>query len=108
MCEYFAVNPVMGELKEKYPVLLVHWWPGREYKKPDEMPKAFKKAVKRARGAGSNYLSFAATFIPGIGELHAVSRCMCIDVPSRKYGRNRALGLLKQKLLENGYTLVAM
>jgi hypothetical protein len=108
MCEYFAVRPVMGELKEKHPVFIVHWWPGREYKKFDELPKAFRRAVRRARGSDSKYLTFACTFVPGAGELHATSRCMSIDNPSRKYGRNRALGLLRQRLLENGYTLVAM
>lgn len=106
MCEYFAVKS--EEPEEKYQVFLVHWWPGREYKKPDELPRAFRRAVKRARGAGSNYLTFACAFIPGVGELHATSRCMDIDVPNRRYGRNRALGLLKQKLLGNGYTLVAI
>ena len=96
--EYVVVNE-KGNVVGK--VFLAYWWPGRKYKQEESLPPEMRRAIKRADKAGSKYLGFAAADCPGIGEFSAVSRCMRIDKPSRSYGRDRAIGLLQQKIGEH-------
>jgi len=87
-------------------VFLVYWWEGREYGDFDSLPDRFKSLVRRAKRSGSKYLVYASTHIPGEGEVYGYARCMGMDNPVRSYGRNRAIGRLRQKALKHGYTIV--
>lgn len=100
---YSAVNTSSGERQQ---IFLVYWWPGREYKKLEELPYEFHKMIRHASELESNYLVFSCVDIPDYGRVYGISQCMKIDKPRRKYGRDRALGLLRQELLRVGYEVV--
>lgn len=87
-------------------VYLVYWWPDKQYEDYESLPAKFKSLVRRCRGSGSRYLVYANAFIPGVGEVYGYSRCMDIDNPEKDYGRNKAVGWLREKALKHGYAVV--
>lgn len=96
----------------KYPVSFIYWFPGCTHLDEyfDELPEEFKSLVRRSKKSGSKYLVYAYTnvTVPGEGykEVYGYSRCMGIDNPRKKYGRDKALGWLHSKLIPLGYSIV--
>jgi len=87
-------------------VSFIYWWPGRELEYHEELPEKFQSLVRRCERAGTKYLVFAYTYVPGHGVVCGYSRCMDIDNPNKKYGRDKALGWLQKHLLELDYCWV--
>lgn len=110
MSRWIVVKNVVSEVRlPRYDVSLYYWWPGRVFKQPSELPFRFRQLIKAARRSKSKYIVFAsADIVDGLAltPVHGYSRCMSIDVPSKIYGRNRAIGKLLQKLLIIGYTII--
>ena len=84
-------------------VFIVYWWEGREFEDFESLPPKFKSLVRRCIGSSSRYLVYTSVVVPGLGEIYGYSRCMGIDNPSKKYGRDKALGWLTKRLLPYGY-----
>ena len=92
-------------------VSLIMWWPTRDlsdYGDFESLPEKFKSLVRRSIGSKSRYLVYASVTLPDGKEVYGYSRCMDIDNPVRAYGRNRAIGTLRQKLLPLGYTVTVV
>lgn len=68
-----------------------HWWPGREYRGVCPIPPHF---VKQAEKMGSRYLTFAIEDTTR-GPVAGWAFCCPKDVPSRKMGRQIAMGRLR-------------
>ena len=93
---------------KQYPVMVIHWWPDREYQDFDpRWHTPFRVLIHKARRDGSPYLTYAECQTPA-ATFTGDSRCMSIDPPNRKYGYNRAVGLLKQAALRHGYEMQVM
>lgn len=109
----------------RYDVSMFYWRPDREFKDWDALPEEFKRLAKLSKKGGSLYMVYATVEIP---ELEGVeievpdvgvftgpvidghSRCMEIDKDnlSRAYGKNAALGKLRQKLYHGGWALIEL
>jgi len=67
-------------------VRIYHWWPGRKWAGPSPIPDLERSA------RGSRYMTVARLHsgdqVLGVG----VARCCDLDVPSRKLGREIAIG----------------
>jgi hypothetical protein len=78
---------------------IFHWWPGREYRKQCPIP-AF--LVKEAERMGSRYLTFA---IVETEERAIWGHAFCCpkDVPSRKMGKQIAVGRVMAMIEDFGF-----
>lgn len=89
--------------KEKYPVKVVHWWPGREYK------SAPATLFYSAWFMGRRYATIAGVNVPeespsewGKIRRVAIAECSKHDQPNRKLGRQIALARLVKMLNGDG------
>ena len=105
MARYVAVSKYSPA---EHRVALFYWRPGREFKDESKLPKEFLGLMADAKWLGSNYLVYACTDLPGRGVVGAYALCMGIDQPRKKYGRDKALGRLRSKLLHLNYDLVVV
>ena len=71
-----------------------HWWPGRTWAGPCPIPSIF---IKEAERMGTRYLTFALDYHGNI-PVCGVARCCPKDVPSRKLGREIAIGRMQSVL----------
>lgn len=97
-------QPILKKDGQEFSVLIVHWWPWRKFKDDSSLPQVVKDTFRKAIKYGSVYATCACVETPE-GVLCGRSICMAIDKPRRKYGLQRALGLLEQKARAYGYTL---
>ena len=86
---------------EEYPVKVVHWWPGREFRN-HKMTVFFKLA---ARSRGDSHYVTAASVLVGPLLVQGMAHCCPKDTPSRARGREIALGRLRKELEGAGYRL---
>ena len=102
---YFALSNADGK---KFPVYLTYWWPGRKYKDLESLSKEVRSLIKQCKRSDSKYLVYACTEVHDGKVFSTHARCMDIDKDNvrKRYGRDHALGLLQQELLQNGYVLV--
>lgn len=75
-----------------------HWWPGRQYAGPCPIPSMY---TKLAKDRGSKYLTVAKEYQEGIGWVYGFAFCCPKDVPSRKMGREIAIGRLLSWMVDN-------
>jgi hypothetical protein len=68
-----------------------HWWPGREYRGACPIPSYLVQDAKRK---GSLYMTFAVEDT-NRGPIAGCAQCCPKDVPSRKMGRQIAIGRLR-------------
>ena len=85
---------------EEYPVKVVHWWPGREFR--NRNMTAFFNMVSWGRGL--RYITAAHVSV-GPLLLQGMALCCPKDTPSRARGREIALGRLRKELESAGYRL---
>lgn len=97
MANYVAVGEADGT---EHDVHVMYHWPGREYDNWDELPEEFRHNAMWSDALGMRYMVYAFTKIDG-KEISSVSMCWPIDQPNKKYGRNKTLGRLQQKLANN-------
>ena len=88
---------------ESYPVGLMHWWPGREFHNPN-LTRFFEMAARHAHGGDTLYITVGYVII-GPSLIQGVAYCCPKDKPSRKRGRQIALGRLGKELRRMGYRL---
>ena len=92
---------VVNKGGERYPIRVVHWWPGRVY--VDEWRTQVYSQVFR----GCKYATSARTIIDGNDErfvmANATARCNPADVPNRKRGRDIAVGRLVKRLNDSPF-----
>jgi hypothetical protein len=94
----------------KFPIDLQHWWPEKEFGEGNCLfrKKEIKRALKRNKDFGgkinNNYMTIAICITP-TKTFRYLSKCLSIDQPTRKYGRDHALGLLHKEALKDGYFL---
>ena len=87
--------------KEKYPVKVTHWWPGREYVDRDGKVKQGVTELFATFFRGRRYATRASVRIPHTdwGVWYpGVAECRKKDNPSRKVGRELALSRLIQRV----------
>jgi len=69
-----------------------HWWPGRQYAGPCPIPRHY---VEKAEKMGSRYLTYAKQELGMPGRwAEGWAFCCPKDFPSRKLGREIAIGRL--------------
>lgn len=98
MAEFFWVKSGSG----LSPVLVNHWWPGREFAGTPPIPCIF---IKEAERRGSKYLTTATVILPEF-DFVEIAYCNPVDVPSKKRGRHIAVNRLRKRLKEAGYEVV--
>lgn len=68
-----------------------HWWPGRRWAGPCPIPEPL---VEKARERGSRYLTVARAEMEDGAEIVTAAFCCPQDNPSRRIGREIAVGRL--------------
>ena len=101
------MNLVLAKGDKVHKISIVHWWPERMYKSNDTMHlnRSLEMLVYEARRDGSKYAT-CATCDVGYAEFVGTSRCMKIDKPTRRFGLDRAVGLLKQQAVTYGWQVL--
>ena len=90
--KYMAVK---GQVE--YPVTVIHWWPGRDYAGEHPLnPQTVEEYEKR----GTRFVTLAVCL-----NHNARAECCPRDAPSRKLGREIALGRLEKDIEEIGWRL---
>ena len=106
MNRYIAVK---GNVEK--PVKFVHWWPGREipvFRFEPSLNPVMEFIFGKAQERGSRYATIAYVDTTPTGGMFEKAICCPKDAPSRKMGRDIAVGRLRKLVARHGWTIQAI